>query len=281
MMLSHTLCVLFLGLLSYGIGTLADQTYTVSSSTNWGTWEGWGTSLAWWAKAFGTRSDLSKIFFTTGSTTLNGKSLPGLGLNIVRYNAGACSTNTYDGDKMAVSPNIKPSRQIDGYWLNWNSTSPTSSSWNWGVDSNQRTAMLNAKSNGANIFQLFSNSPMWWMCNNLNPSGASDGSENMESWNQQNHALYLATIAKHAHDSWGITFDSVEPFNEPSANYWTATGTQEGCHFNYATQSAVIGYLRTALNNQGLTSMNIAASDETSYDQVRQHRTALCFVEVT
>ena len=256
-----------LAILAYSRPALADETYSVSSSTNWGTWEGWGTSLAWWAKEFGLQDDISSIFFTTSSTTFNGQSLPGLGLNIVRYNAGACSNNTYDGDTMVVSPNIAASRQMDGYWLNWDSSDPSSSSWNWYVDSNQRNAMWKARDNGVNKFQLFSNSPMWWMCKNLNPSGASDGSENIESWNLENHALYLATIAKYAADNWGITFDSVEAFNEPSADYWTATGTQEGCHFDYATQSTVINYLRTELNNQGLTSMKIAASDETSYDQ--------------
>ncbi|EPS44389.1 hypothetical protein H072_1584 [Dactylellina haptotyla CBS 200.50] len=246
--------------------TLADQTFTINPSTNWGKWQGWGTSLAWWAKAFGTRTDLSQIFFSTNLITYNGQSVPGLGLNIVRYNAGACSTNTYGGTHMAVSPSIQPSRQIDGYWLDWGSTDPASSSWNWNVDSNQRTAMLNAKANGANRFLLFSNSPMWWMCLNKNPSGSADGSENIQSWNLQDHATYLATVAKHAQTSWGITFESVEAFNEPSANWWKANGSQEGCNFKVATQSAVIGYLRTALNNQGLSGMQIAASDENSYD---------------
>ncbi|KAL9109981.1 MAG: hypothetical protein Q9227_005504 [Pyrenula ochraceoflavens] len=127
--------------------------------------------------------------------------------------------------------------------------------------------MTNAHRNGANHFQLFSNSPMWWMCKNHNPSGASGGAENIQSWNLENHTFYLATIAKYAASNWGITFDSVEAFNEPSADYWTDAGTQEGCHFDYGTQSTVINNLRTELNNQGLTSIRIAASDETSYDQ--------------
>lgn len=253
--------------LVFSLPVFADETYTVSSSINWGTWEGWGTSLAWWAKEFGTRADISSIFFTTASTTFNSASVPGLGLNIVRYNAGACSTNTYDDTSMVVSANIKASRQIDGYWLDWASTDPTSSSWNWDVDSNQRNAMWNARDNGANKFQLFSNSPMWWMLSNKNPSGASDGSENIQSGNLKDHAYYLATIAEYAAANWDITFDSVEAFNEPSADYWIAAGTQEGCHFDYATMSTVIGYLRTELDSAGLTSMKIAANDETSYDQ--------------
>lgn len=114
------------------------------------------------------------------------------------------------------------------------------------------------------------------MSQNHNPSGASNAAdENIQSWNLQNHTVYLATIAKYASDNWGITFDSVEAFNEPSSSYWSATGTQEGSHFTYATMSTIIGYLRTELDNQGLNSMKIAATDETSYDQAKTTWTSL------
>ena len=59
--------------------------------------------------------------------------------------------------------------------------------------------------------------------------------------------------------------DSVEPFNEPSAAWWKAQGTQEGCHFDGSTQAAVIPYLRVELGRRGLTNTVVAASDETSY----------------
>ncbi|KAJ3545204.1 hypothetical protein NM208_g2630 [Fusarium decemcellulare] len=245
----------------------ADTTTTIDAGSNRGTWEGWGTSLAWWARKFGTRDDLADIFFTTKSTQFSGKSLPGLGFNIVRHNAGACSWNTIGSDKMVVSPNMILSRQIEGHWLNWDSSDPASSSWSWGVDSNQRNMMWKARDRGANRFELFSNSPMWWMCKNHNPSGSSDGSENIQSWNLGQHAVYMATIAKYAKDNWGITFESVEPFNEPSASWWKADGTQEGCHINVATQATIINNLRAELNSRGLSSMAIAASDESYYDQ--------------
>lgn len=118
---------------------VADETTTINASSNFGTWDGWGTSLAWWAKAFGTQTALADIFFTLNTVSFNGKILPGLGLNIVRYNLGASSTNKDpDGDSMVVSPDITPSRQIDAYWLDWTSTDPTSASWSWTVDANQR-----------------------------------------------------------------------------------------------------------------------------------------------
>lgn len=263
----HVLFVLVLALVNTPY-TLADVTTTISSTTNWGVWEGWGVSLAWWAKAFGNQENLATIFFSTSSSTYEGTSVPGLGLNIVRYNAGACSTNTYDGDAMVVSPDMIASRQVDGYWLNWASNSSSSSSWDWDVDSNQRNMLWNARDNGADTFELFSNSPMWWMCNNHNPSGSDGGSsDNLQSWNYDQHALYLATIAKYASANWGFKFNSVEAFNEPSAAWWNGkTGTQEGCHFGVSTQATVISYLRTELDKQGLTSTIISASDENTYD---------------
>ncbi|KAI4669413.1 uncharacterized protein J4E79_001456 [Alternaria viburni] len=213
----------------------ADVTTTIDPKSNWGTWEGWGTSLAWWAQQFGTRDDLADIFFTLKQTKFNGETLPGLGFNIVRYNAGACSWNTIDGEKMVVSPNVKRSRQMEGYWLDWKSSDPASSSWNW-------------------------------MTKNHNPSGASDGSENIQSWNLEQHAVYMATVAEHFKDNWGVEFETVDPFNEPSANWWKADGTQEGCHVDVSTQAKIVGYLDTQLSNRGL-STKIAASDESYYDQ--------------
>lgn len=246
----------------------ADYTTTPNPASAWGTWEGWGTSLCWWGKRWGDRDDLADLMFTRNNVSLGGASRPGLGLNIVRYNAGACSWNSINGESMVVSPNMMPSRQMEGYWLDWNSSDPSSSSWNWYVDSAQRNLMWKARDRGANLFELFSNSPMWWMCANHNPSGGADGNaDNLQSWNRQQHAVYMATVAKYSHDHWGVDFDYVDPFNEPIANWWTATGTQEGCHFNVATQSTVIDHLRTELDARGLNSTPITASDESLYDQ--------------
>jgi galactan endo-1,6-beta-galactosidase len=243
----------------------ADVTATIDPKSNWGTWDGWGTSLAWWAKQFGNRDDLADTFFTLKQVSVNGKSLPGLGFNIVRYNAGASSWNTVNSEKMVESANIKRSRQIEGYWVDWTSKDPASSSWNWTVDANQRAALQKAIARGATRTELFSNSPMWWMCKNHNPSGADDGSENIQSWNLEDHAVYMATVAQQFKSKWDIEFESVDPFNEPSANWWKSSGTQEGCHVNVPTQATIVNYLQTHLTSLGV-STKIAASDESYYD---------------
>lgn len=248
------------------LGEAAAAATAINPRIDWGAWEGWGTSLCWWAKAFGDRDDLADLFFTRNTVQYQGRPMPGLGLNIVRYNAGACETTPINGQTMQRSPYISDARQIDGYWKNWFSADPSSDSWNWYADANQRNMMWKARDRGANIFELFSNSPMWWMCQNHNPSGSASGGDNLQPWNQQQHAVYLATIARYAHDHWGVDFSSVEPFNEPAAYWWKADGTQEGCHFDIATQKPVIGHLRAELNARDLGWMQIAASDSWGYD---------------
>ena len=247
--------------------TRADYTAIVNGQTTWGQWQGWGASLAWWANVFGNRPDLADLLYTSKYTTLNGQSLPGLQLNIARYNLGASSTAPANGQYMVASPNIPAFRQIQAYWTDSNSTDPASASWNWNADANQRQMLQLAKARGVNTFELFSNSPVWWMLYNHNPSGAANGSsDNLQSGNYQSDAIYLATVAKYAADHWGINFNTVEPFNEPSANWWNSNGTQEGSHFNTSTQVAVINYVRSELDARGLQHTAIAASDENTYD---------------
>ncbi|GAM24747.1 hypothetical protein SAMD00019534_079220 [Acytostelium subglobosum LB1] len=245
----------------------ATTTY-FNPAINWGVWEGWGTSLAWWAQTYGDNTVLADVFFTTSNVTYQDTELPGLGLNIVRYNAGASTWVEAFGHKMVVSPNIHRSRQVEGYWLNWNSSDPQSDSWNWNADPLQRNMMAMARDRGAQYFELFSNSPIWWMTYNHNPSGADlPADNNLQTWNYQNHTVYMATIAQYAQQHWGINFTSVDPFNEPSGDWWLAAGTQEGCHFDVKAQKDVIPYMRAEIDSRGLTNTMFAASDENNYQR--------------
>jgi galactan endo-1,6-beta-galactosidase len=252
-----------------GAKAVADQTISVDPATSYGAWEGWGTSLAWWANVFGDRDDFADLWFTTKSVTYNGTTLPGLGLNIARYNLGACSWNSVNGESMVASPNIPRFKQIETFWQDWRNTDPSSSAWNWNADAKQVAAVTKAAARGA-VTELFSNSPAWWMCINHNPSGAANASsDNLQSWNYRTHASYLAEVARQFRSRWGVAFRTVEPFNESASDYWSATGKQEGCHFEPSTQRTVLQHLRQELDNRGLTGTWISASDETNYDVAR------------
>ena len=245
-----------------------------AGQASFGPWEGWGVSLSWWANIWGiTEPSLAAAIFSYSlSVTVSGITAPALGLTTARYNAGG-SSNTpaaTDGSRMVASPNIPVWKQIETFWVD---LTPTPSSWDWTRDARQVAMLQGAARAGAERFELFSNSPPWWMLANHNPSGSNDGSsDNLLPEHYRNHSKYLATIAAHARDVWGINFTSVELFNEPVADWWKANGTQEGCHFDAASQAAALATLPAALTEAGFTvgslanNIRIAASDESRID---------------
>lgn len=126
--------------------------------------------------------------------------------------------------------------------------------------------MRKARDRGANLFEMFSDSPMWWMNANRSPAGSDTGGDCLTREDYDRFAFYLAAVAKHAADDWGINFNSVEPFNKPSANWWKYPNRQEGCHFDVATQEAILQRVRRALDKAGLKDIAVAAADENNVD---------------
>jgi galactan endo-1,6-beta-galactosidase len=256
-------------------------------------WEGWGCSLCWWAKVYGDRKEIADLFFTLTeglpgplketiepetkqpsssptssivSSDINAGAggdsdfvkrigYPGLGMNIVRYNAGASSDRPAlnNQKRMQKSPNINPKRLIDTFWINESSRDPqNTNSWDWeGVDLNQRQALLMAKERDATIFELFSNAPPWWMCINNNPSGGSTRTtENLKSEHVDDFAYFMSTVAKEFERRWGVHFQYVSAFNESESTWWHHEGNQEGCHFKHETRVQVLEKLQEYLNKQ-------------------------------
>lgn len=236
-------------------------------STSFGEWEGWGVSLSWFANVFGGRQDIADALYGLDNATvaLNGTTpavqLPGLGFNIARYNVGGTAYETVNGQNVVLSPNFPKWKQIQGF-------QPTPGQYNWDLDANQIAFTKAAMTAGADTLELFSNSPMWWMLLNFNPSGSNDGaSDNLSPKYYQAHAQYMAAVAAGLEKNHGLKFATVEAFNEPVANWWKSTGNQEGCHFDYSTQATVLPLLRQALDSAGLTDTLIASSDESLTDQ--------------
>jgi hypothetical protein len=145
---------------------LAAPTRVPITTNSFGAWEGFGTSLAWWANVWGSSPALADLAFSCKEAVAVpgiATPLPGLCFTIARYNVGGSSNASAGGERIVYSPNIPYWKQIQGYWLDWASDDPGSSSWDWSVDANQRQMLLAAQARGADTFELFSNSPMWWM----------------------------------------------------------------------------------------------------------------------
>jgi galactan endo-1,6-beta-galactosidase len=142
-------------------------TATVDPTKTWNTWDGWGSSLAWWARAIGgTRNAgiYADLIYTTSDISVAEEKYPGLGFNIARYNVGGGGIKEPLERKSTQMPWF---RDIHGYWTNPDSpVTDYASDWNWATDANQRSMMLMARDRGANLFEMFSDSPMWWMNEN-------------------------------------------------------------------------------------------------------------------
>ncbi len=88
------------------------------------------------------------------------------------------------------APNMVPVKEIQGF-------ETTPNTWNYSADANQRAMLQYAKADGADYFEMFSNSPMWWMTNNYNPSGAAGGGSNFNLAYSNSFASYIATTAQY------------------------------------------------------------------------------------
>ncbi|MGN0242537.1 MAG: discoidin domain-containing protein [Lachnospiraceae bacterium] len=238
----------------------ADKTVIVrptdASPFNNGEFQGWGTSLCWWANRVGydeTLTDLStKALFSLEE---------GLGMTIGRYNIGG-------GDDPEHNHITRSDSKIPGYL---ELDEEGNRVYNWEADQNQRNVLNKAieYAGGDMIAEAFSNSPPYMMTNSGCSSGAESGSsDNLKSDEYTNFANYLAEVCDHFDKEWGIRFQSVAPMNEPDTSYWSANSVkQEGCHFSPGTsQSKIIEELDQALKEKNLDNIIISGTDETSID---------------
>ena len=218
-------------------------------------WQGWGTSLCWWANRIGYHKELTGLsadFFFNKSK--------GLGLNIMRYNIGG-------GDDPSHHHITRTDSDVPG----WKVLDAATGEFVYDYDADARQlAVMQAAVKAAGqdaIVEVFSNSPPYFMT----VSGCSTGNFRSEENNLRDDcypafAEYLAHVTDHIVNKLGVKVTSVSPMNEPNTNYWPAFNyKQEGCHFDAGKpQSTILTETRKALDRYGLTDVIVAASDETN-----------------
>ncbi len=227
------------------------------SPFNDGVFQGWGSSLCWWANRIGysdTLAEKAAIAFYNKDK--------GLGLNISRYNIGGGDDPTHDHITRTDS-------NMPGFMYFDQATQ--SYKYNWNADQNQINVLQHIlkQIDEEPIVEAFSNSPPYFMTNSGCTSGAIDASKNNLKDNMYpDFAEYLANVSLHFKNNLGITFQSISPMNEPYTNYWGAySKKQEGCHFDQGTpESNILVYLGKALEAKGLQDIIISGTDETSID---------------
>lgn len=221
---------------------------------NDGVFEGWGTSLCWWANRVGYSDSLSK----QTAEAFFGDS--GLRMNIARFNIGG-------GDDPSHTHITRTDSDMPGY-TKYNNGQIT---YDWSADANQRNVLfksIEACKDGL-IVEMFSNSPPYYMTKSGCSSGNTDGGKNnLKDDQYDDFAEYFANVCDHYKNVWGVDIQSVAPMNEPYTNFWYAgSPKQEGCHFDIGnSESTVITELNKAMQRHGLGDVIISASDETSID---------------
>ncbi|KAH7302051.1 hypothetical protein KP509_23G054100 [Ceratopteris richardii] len=191
------------------------------------TWEGWGTSLCWWANFAGglqssDRDCILDLLFDLDK---------GLGMNIARYNIGG-------GANPELNERLRPFGCMPGF-----KPGPTVA-YDWSADSRQRTILLGARDRGATVFEAFSNSPPHWMTLSGSVTGNTRwGQDNLDPAYDVAFVDYLTEVVKHYQDQWNLHFESIAPFNEPVEGWWNInkekTTAQEGCNFSISSMRRV------------------------------------------
>ena len=223
--------------------------------------QGWGTSLAWWANVVGGWQSSKQI--VDALFGLPDHEHPDrLGLNVIRYNIGASPVRWCDVDQPAGCAG-EPSRE-GRFPMADLSRVPACGTFGPGKaipaladapdeqpeigrDRNQLgvlRAALSRQSRGSFVLEAFANSPPWWLTVSRCPQGnpdAFDAHYNLVSADYGAYADYLAEVLL-AFRERGIGFDTLDPLNEPE-NPWgqrkdiyvhhpvCTTGCQEGMHF--------------------------------------------------
>ncbi|WP_223585793.1 glycoside hydrolase [Microbacterium sp. OVT16B] len=240
--------------------------------------EGWGTSLVWFANATGGYPDdvrqdlLDKVFGEDG-----------LNLNIARYNIGG-------GNATDVPGYLRPGGAVEGWWnpdlasstyadraeyrAAWDGDDPAS--YDFDADETQRW-WIDALKDRITHWEAFSNSPPYFLTQSGYVSGGigNGNAEQLSAADMDAYADYLVTVVERLEQEHGIDFASLDPFNEPNTNYWSTTlgpdgwptsaSRQEGAHIGPAAQDAMIKALADRLAEPGTaTDVPISAMDETN-----------------
>lgn len=270
------------------------QTFNDTNNDGYGEFQGWGTSLCWWANRVGYSQELTSL---TASAFFDKEK--GLGMNIGRYNVGggddvckgAVSKEAKDQDPFLHQQHIQRSDSaVPGYCVDVIKIDLESNSrqyytdnfdradfecgyaWNydWEADANQMNVLKAAATAAGDEFiaEAFSNSPPYFMTVSGCSSGGEDPSkDNLREDSYAAFASYMADVIEHWMKEGVITFQSVDPMNEPATDYWGAfSNKQEGCHFSQGdSQSKILTALNDELKAKGIDIV-ICASDETSID---------------
>ena len=214
--------------------------------------EGWGTSLAWFANALG---DLGERRYSDdpdidAKAKAYGDALRrelfdaifsrrGLGLNMARYNIGGGNAS----DVAYGYPFMRPGAAVPGYWRAdpdgtagvYGGVTTTRRDkdalarafdpdderhYDWDAGRSQEWWIAQGAATGAiDHWECFANSAPWFMTASGYATGGFDANDDNLA-DPERFARYLAHCVDHLRREYGIHVDSVDALNEPEPDYW-------------------------------------------------------------
>jgi len=223
--------------------------------------QGWGTSLAWWANVVGgwrSAGAVDDAIFGVPDAAHPHR----LGLNVIRYDIGAspvlwcaaggqpagCTAEpsrrrglpVADAGRVPFCPTFGPGRAVPSL-ANGPADRPDLAN-----DPNQVAvlrAALARQPRGSFTLEAFANSPPWWMTVSGCPQGNTEATDARDNLSPDSYAAYADFLSQVlvAFRRRGIVFDTLDPLNEPE-NPWgqvdnpytgrpfCTAGCQEGMH---------------------------------------------------
>lgn len=239
--------------------------------------QGWGTSLVWFAHATGGYPDdlreelYQKVFGEDG-----------LNLTVVRYNVGG--GNATDVDSAAY---LRPGGDVPGWWAPtpgatldaaetfrdaWDPADDAS--YDLDADPGQRWWVERlARDARVTHWEAFSNSPPWFLTESgYATGGLSPTTDQLRTDSVDDFAAYLVRVVEHLEQAHGIEFATVDPMNEPNTDYWATRfrddgtlepGRQEGAHLSPPLQAALVESLAARLRDSTSDAV-VSGPDETN-----------------
>lgn len=204
-------------------------------------WEGFGTSLMWWANAFkgfdeipatawGKANGCQNRYDELMALLFDPKN--GLGINIVRYNVGG-------GDCEELDFINRSGAKIPGYL-------DAGGQYHWTADWMQQKVLKDAyrmiQTTDQRFYNtVFSVAPPYFMTYSGSSTGNKIATDDNLRWDRYaDFVTYFLDAAGYIQDVLKIPVTDLEPVNEPTSGYWVyGSQKQEGCQFNRTVQPEI------------------------------------------
>ncbi len=213
------------------------QTLGVISYERYQTFEGFGTSSAWWSQNIddeATAKEIARLLYDDKT---------GLGLDIYRYNIGA---GERDNPESRIGD---PSRRTESFYVFNAETGEYE--YDFTRDANARRMLDCAIEYGATEVILFCNSPHFSMTKTGHASGGFE--EYYSNLPEENYAAfvdYVLTIADWFVEQ-GYPVSAISPINEPQWSWGGEWVGQEGCHYTADETVKVLEMFAVEMQKRG------------------------------